>query len=105
MTGFKVSSLPREHPALGRYATLQEQCRGMVKDVDTKLKPYLRDAKNPEAAKHIASLREVMETFAKNEIGPIEAEQRLNLLTGGEGIVGVADRFRVLLEGLAGKAK
>jgi tetratricopeptide (TPR) repeat protein len=105
VTGFKVSSLPREHPALGRYATLQEQCRGMVKDIDTKLKPFLRDATNKDAVKHLGDLRDVMERFARNEIGPIEAERRLNLMTGGEGIVGVQDRFRVMLQGLAGKVK
>lgn len=105
VTGFKVSSLPREHRALGRYATLQEQCRGMVKDIDTKLKPFLADATNKDAVKHLGDLRGVMERFAKNEIGPIEAERRLNLLTGGEGIVGVQDRFRVMLQGLAGKER
>jgi hypothetical protein len=105
VTGFKIDNLPREHPALGRYATLQEQCRGMVKDIDTKLKPFLKDATNREAVKHLGDLRDVMERFARNEIGPIEAERRLNLLTGGEGIVGVKDRFRVMLQGLAGKAR
>lgn len=105
VTGFKVNNLPREHPALGRYATLQEQCRGMVKDFDTKLKPFLRDASNKEAAKHLGQLRDTMERFARNEIGPIEAERRLNLLTGGEGIIGVQDRFRILLQGLAGRRK
>lgn len=105
VSGFKINNLPREHPAFGRYATLQEQCRGMVKDFDTKLKPFLRDATNKEAAAHLGKLREVMERFARNEIGPIEAERRLNLLTGGEGMVGVQDRFRVLLQGLAGRRK
>lgn len=105
VSGFKINNLPREHPALGRYATLQEQCRGMVKDIDTKLKPFLRDASNKEAAKHLGELRDVMERFARNEIGPIEAERRLNLLSGGEGIVGVQDRFRVLLQGLAGRKR
>jgi hypothetical protein len=105
VTGFKVNNLPREHPALGRYATLQEQCRGMVKDIDTKLKPFLGKASNKESARHLGELRDVMERFARNEIGPIEAERRLNLLTGGEGIVGVQDRFRVMLQGLAGKVK
>ncbi|HMM33969.1 MAG TPA: hypothetical protein PKA62_04445, partial [Thermoanaerobaculia bacterium] len=105
VSGFKINNLPREHPAFGRYATLQEQCRGMVKDFDTKLKPFLRDATNKEAAKHLGELRDTMERFARNEIGPIEAERRLNLLTGGEGIVGVQDRFRILLQGLAGRRK
>ncbi|HPA52594.1 MAG TPA: hypothetical protein PLP50_13445 [Thermoanaerobaculia bacterium] len=105
VSGFKINNLPREHPALGRYATLQEQCRGMVKDFDTKLRPFLRDASNKEAAKHLGELRDTMERFARNEIGPIEAERRLNLLTGGEGIIGVQDRFRILLQGLAGRRK
>ena len=77
----------------------------MVKDIDTKLKPFLAKASNKEAGKHLGELRDVMEKFSRNEIGPIDAERRLNLLTGGEGIVGVQDRFRVMLQGLAGKAK
>ena len=105
MTGFKINNLPREHPALGRYATLQEQCRGMVKDIDTKLKPFLAGAKDKGGAEHLGRLRDVMDRFARNEIGPIEAERQLNLMTGGEGIVGVNERFRALLLGLAGGRK
>lgn len=105
VTGFKINNLPREHPALGRYATLQEQCRGMVKDIDTKLKPFLAGAKDKGGAEHLGRLRDVMDRFARNEIGPIEAERQLNLMTGGEGIVGVNERFRALLQGLAGRRK
>ncbi len=105
VTGFKINNLPREHPALGRYATLQEQCRGMVKDIDTKLKPFLVGARDKGGAEHLGRLRDVMDRFARNEIGPIEAERQLNLMTGGEGIIGVNERFRALLQGLAGRRK
>lgn len=100
VTGFKVNHLPKEHPQLGYYGHLQEQCRGMVKDFDTKLGPMFEFSKNPEAVKHMKSLRNVMNRFALNEIGPIEAEQQLRILTGGEGIKGVQDRFAVMLRGL-----
>lgn len=102
VTGYKVNSLPKEHPSLGRYEALQEQCRGIVKDFDTKLAPLLSKAKNPEAAAHMKQLREVMDRFARNEIGPVEADRTIRLLTGGEGMAGVQDRFRVMVQGLAG---
>jgi hypothetical protein len=105
VTGFKVNNLPHEHPSFSYYNTLQEQCRGMVKDFDTKLAPLLKDAKNPEAVKHLKELQEVMGRFARNEIGPIDADHAIRLLTGGEGMPGVADRFRIMLQGLKGTAR
>ena len=80
---------------------MQENCRGVVKDIDTKLQPLLNLCKNPKAVKHIQKLRKVMNQFATNEIGPIEAERRLNMLTGStEGIKEVSQRFSVMLQGL-----
>ena len=34
---FKVTELPRNDPSLGTYGAMQEQSRGMVKDITTKL--------------------------------------------------------------------
>jgi hypothetical protein len=100
VTGFKINHLPKEHPQLGYYGHLQEQCRGMVKDFDTKLKPMFPKAKNPEAVKHLNDLREVMNRFALNQIGPVEADRQIRILTGGEGMKGVQDRFTIMIRGL-----
>jgi len=97
VTGFKVNHLPQEHPQLGYYGNLQEQCRGMVKDFDTKLSPLISRSTNQEAVQHMGELYDVMQKFSTNQIGPVEADRRLRVLTGGEGIKGVQERFATWL--------
>jgi hypothetical protein len=104
VTGFKIDSLPAHHPSFGYFATLQEQCRGTVKDFDTKLAPMLSRATNPTAVKHMQELRGVMDRFAKNEIGPVEANRLILEMTGGKGICEVKEQYAVMLQALA-KAK
>jgi hypothetical protein len=106
---FKVTELPQTHPSLGTYGVMQEQCRGMVKDITTKLagsprgmpvNPNSPLAKAPKAVQdHYTKLRDVMDDFATNRIGPVEAERRINMLTGGRGMVEVAEQFGVTLQG------
>ena len=118
VTGFKVNSLPHEHPSLGTYTILQEQSRGILKDLDTKLFGAKSDRSKfgnetgadntinpagplakatPQVQQHFMELRRVLREFANNNIGPIEADQRLRELTGGRGIPEVADRLAVVL--------
>jgi hypothetical protein len=118
VTSFKVDSLPHEHPSLGAYTILQEQSRGILKDLDTKIfgtksnrsefgnetganiaiNPTGPLAKaTPQVQQHFVELRRVLSEFANNNIGPIEADQRLRELTGGRGIPEVADRLSVVL--------
>lgn len=100
VTGFKIIDLPKHHPSFGYFATLQEQCRGTVKDFDTKLAPMLSRATNPTAVKHMQELRGVMDRFAKNEIGPVEANRLILEMTGGKGICEVKDQYAVMLQAL-----
>ncbi|MBI5387419.1 MAG: sel1 repeat family protein [Verrucomicrobia bacterium] len=100
VTGFKIIDLPRHHPSFGYFATLQEQCRGTVKDFDTKLAPMLARATNKTAVKHMQELRGVMDKFAKNEIGPVEANRLILEMTGGKGMCEVKDQYAVMLEAL-----
>lgn len=104
VTRFKIDEL-RDLAGMDCYTKLQESCRGMVKDFDTKLAPLLSRAKNPEASRHMGELYEVMRQFSRNEIGPMEADRRIRMLTGGRGVAEVAERFRMMLEGLAGNAR
>ena len=101
VTDFKINRMGKENPSLGYYATLQENCRGLVKDIDSKLMPLLKNSKNRVAVDHMKKLRETMDRFATNQIGPVEAERRLRLLTGNaDGVIEISKRFAVLLEGL-----
>jgi len=104
VTRFKIDEL-RDLAGMDCYTKLQESCRGMVKDFDTKLAPLLRRSKNPEAVQHMGELYDVMRQFSRNEIGPMEADRRIRMLTGGRGVAEVAERFRMMLEGLAGNAR
>lgn len=106
VTDFKVNRLPKDHPSLGYYGTMQENCRGLAKDMKTKLQPLLKEANNPEAAKHLKNIQKTMEQFSRNEIGPLEAERRLRILTGNaDGVVETSQRFSVLLQGLKKQAQ
>lgn len=109
VTRFKVNELAHGHPSLDTYSLFQEQCRGMVKDMNTKLMGATPGAPiNPAAPlasaprqvqQHFIQLRKVMDDFANNRIGPIEAERLINQLTGGRGMAEVADRFQIVLQG------
>jgi hypothetical protein len=107
VSGFKVNNLPAGHPQLGYYGVMQEQMRGLTKDFNTKIEPMLRlKAKtNPEATKHLYELRDTMDKFAKNEIGPIEAEHKIRELTGGKGMAEVAEQLSVAMRGLRNTIK
>lgn len=106
---FKVTELPHNHPSLGIYGTMQEQARGMVKDISTKLAGAPRgQAINPASPlakapphvqQHFLKLRDAMDDFAANKMGPVEFEHRLKLLTGGRGLPEVAEQFGVALQG------
>jgi len=107
VSGFKVNNLPAHHPQLGYYGIMQEQMRGLTKDFNTKIEPMLKlKAKtNPEAARHLYELRDTMDKFAKNEIGPIEAEHKIRELTGGKGMAEVAEQLSVAMRGLRNTLK
>jgi len=118
VTGFKVNELPQSHPALGTYTIMQEQARGIVKDLNTKLFGSKVDrslfgnesgtniAVNPDGPlgrapkavqEHFQEIRTVLNDFASNHIDPITADQRLKQLTGGRGLPEVAERLRVVM--------
>ena len=101
VTDFKINKLGKDHPSLGYYGNMQENCRGLVKDMDTKLKPMFRFCKNPKAVKHMLKAKKTMEQFATGEIGPREAEQQFMMLTGNtDGTREISQRFSVMLQGL-----
>jgi hypothetical protein len=112
VTMFKVNGLPAGHPALPHYLDLQEKCRTLVKDINTKLAginplaPGRVGAGSPLAAAnqgmqdHIMRVRNIMDDFANNRIGPIQAERALNEMTGGEGLPSVVREFGDLLVGM-----
>ena len=86
---------------MGYYGRMQENCRGLVKDMNTKLQPLFKHSTNPKAVKHINKLKDVMEQFSNNKIGPVKAEQMLRMLTGNkDGISEVSQRFSIMLQGL-----
>jgi hypothetical protein len=118
VTGFKVNSLPHDHPSLGTYTTMQEQSRGILKDLDTKVFGAKSDRTKfgnetgeeisinpdgplakatPQVQQHFTDLRRVLRDFAANNIGPIEADQRLSELSGGRGLPEIADQLSVVL--------
>ena len=101
VTDFKVNTMDKHNPSMGYYGRMQENCRGVVKDFNTKLQPLFKHSTNPKAVKHMKKLKDVMERFANNKIGPVKAEQMLRMLTGNkDGIREVSKRFSLMLQGL-----
>ena len=102
VTRFKIHEMEHTQPQMAYFSKLQEHCRGTVKDFDTKLLPQLeKGARNPQAAGHMKELRQVMFDFSMDKIGPLEANDRIMILTGGRGMAEVTERYRVMMEGLA----
>lgn len=101
VTDFKINTMDAHSPSLGYYGKMQENCRGLVKDFNTKLEPLLARSKNRATVQHMRKLKNVMEQFSDNKIGPVKAEERLRILTGNsDGIREISQRFRVMLQGL-----
>ena len=126
VAAFKVNHLQMDDPSLPVYTNLQEQCRGVVKDMSTKvfgamsgaaafgdkagqdipINPDSRLASAPkDVQEHFKALYHVMDDFSHNQIGPIEADRKLLLLTGGKGIVEVPQQMSALLHGTVGEAR
>jgi len=90
----------QNNKSMGEYAKLQENCRGMAKDISTKLDPNLAasNATTPaeqEALRrtraHWRQVQEVMNDFGNNRIGPITAQQKLYQITGKNNIHQIID--------------
>ncbi len=123
VTMYKVMHNPNAKPAkpdLNRlaltkdpipdYLFFQEQCRTLVKDMNTKLigspgavlpKAPLARA-NAGVQQHVLDLRKVMDDFAANRIGPIEADRKIKNLTGGQGLPSVLREYEAILN-MAGR--
>lgn len=106
VTAYKVSHLVRQGAKVPEYLKLQEGRRTLVKDFNTKLIGSATNAVNPQAPlakasapvqQQVLKLRAVMDSFAKNEIVPIEADRRIQERTGGEGLPAVVRQFQSLL--------
>ncbi len=106
VTSFKVSHLINAPGAKPDFLKLQEGCRTLVKDINTKLVGSATSTVNPQAPlakasapvqQQILKLRATMDSFAKNEIGPIDADRAIRELTGGEGLPAVVKQFQSLL--------
>jgi len=126
VTGFKVNRLQKpstatghdELPSLPRYSAMLEQCRGLVKDFDTKMIGAKADTAafgneagnqikiNPasplgqapaDVQKHFLGLRTVLNDFASGRLTPSQAERQLQVLTGGQGVVEVPKQMQAVL--------
>ena len=122
VTAFKVRTLSRDHPSMGAYSALLENCRGLAKDFETKLfggRPEtpefgaadrtlpihpnspIADTPAPVQA-HFQALYGVVKDFSEDRISPIQAERRIRELTGGRGVAEIAEQMKVVFSGLQG---
>jgi tetratricopeptide (TPR) repeat protein len=117
-----AAPVKEEFPGMPRYSAMLEQCRGLVKDFDTKMigakadtsafgnedgnkitinpeSPLARTP--PEVQKHFLELRTVLNDFANGKLRPSEAEMKLNVLTGGQGVVEIPEQMRAVMNRFA----
>jgi hypothetical protein len=126
VTGFKVNRLQKPATAGGhdelfsmpRYSAMLEQCRGLVKDFDTKMIGAKADTAafgneagnkiriNPASPlgqapaavqKHFLELRAVLNDFANGRLTPSQAERQLQVLTGGQGVVEIPKQMQAVM--------
>jgi hypothetical protein len=127
VSGFKVNRMQKpgssgghdELPSLPRYSIMLEQSRGLVKDLNTKLFGAKADTAafggesgnlikvNPNSPlgqmpksvqAHFTELRTVLNDFAGGRLTPSQAERKLYVLTGGQGIVEVPQQMKIVLD-------
>ena len=87
---YKAKLMQSEHSAgfVTKVGKIQEDCRGMAKEIKTKLIPNLLQAKNLSAKaykKHFSyldKLEDILGRFGKNEIDVVQAERAVKNLTG-----------------------
>ena len=96
----------------GHLSTIErymEASRGLGKEIDSKLIPFLQNAKPvpgldlakiQAAQQHFAGLKVIIDDLTLYRINPMEASQRIRALTGGRDLPQVLDQVRNLTDTL-----
>lgn len=100
-------------PKLNKHMTLLdrhlEASRGMAKELDNKILPFLKNAKAApgldmrkirETEEHFRGINQILKDFSTNKIDPIAASEKLRAYTGGKDLPQVLDQMRNITEAL-----
>jgi hypothetical protein len=100
-------------PKLNKHMTLLdrhlEASRGMAKELDKKILPFLKNAKAApgidmkkirETEEHFRGIKQILDDFSTNKIDPLAASERLRAYTGGKDLPQVLDQMRNVTEAL-----
>ena len=107
--GLHMLNDPKLQGHLSTIERYMEASRGLGKEIDSKLIPFLQNAKPvpgldlakiQAAQQHFAGLKVIIDDLTLYRINPMEASQRIRALTGGRDLPQVLDQVRNLTETL-----
>jgi hypothetical protein len=100
-------------PKLAPHMTLLdrhlEASRGMAKEIDKKIIPFLQNAKAApgidlkkikETEEHFRGIKQILDDFSTNKIDPLAASEKLRAYTGGKDLPQILDQMRNVTETL-----
>jgi hypothetical protein len=107
--GLHMLGDPKLNPHLTLLDRHLEASRGLAKELDKKVIPFLQNAKTApgldpakirETERHFREVKQVLEDFSSYRIDPATASERLRLATGGKDLPQVLDQVRNVTEAL-----
>ncbi len=94
-------------PHLSKISGYQEAGRGLSKEIEKKLIPFLQNAKPgkgmdskklKETIEHFKDIKKVLDDFSVDKIDPITASRKIRELSGGKDLPEILDQMRNLTE-------
>ena len=94
-------------PHLSKISGYQEAGRGLSKEIEKKLIPFLQNAKPgkgmdskklKETIEHFKGIKKVLDDFSVDKIDPLTASRKIRELSGGKDLPEILDQMRNLSE-------
>ena len=94
-------------PHLSKISGYQEAGRGLSKEIEKKLIPFLQNAKPgkgmdskklKETIEHFKGIKKVLDDFSVDKIDPLTASRKIRELSGGKDLPEILDQMRNLTE-------
>lgn len=107
--GLHMLNDPKLKNYMSIYDRQLETSRGMVKELDKKIIPFLQNAKAApgidltkikETEAHFAGIKQILQDFSTGKTDPLSAGEQLRAFTGGKDLPQVLDQMRNVTEAL-----
>lgn len=107
--GLHMLNDPKLNPHMTLLDRHLEASRGLAKELDKKIIPFLQNAKAApgidlkkikETEEHFRGIKQILDDFSTNKIDPVAASEKLRAYTGGKDLPQVLDQVRNVTEAL-----